>query len=133
MYGRRHPPLLFLPPTAPDACIMRGGFACQRPPAQSPRAQRRGKNDQAGSRDPNIQAGCRKRRPSRDRCRRHDGPRSPRTWPPEGAHRGLPRQYTVDLIPKIKLELVLADDLVEKAVQTIVAAARTGKIGDGKI
>jgi nitrogen regulatory protein P-II 1 len=43
------------------------------------------------------------------------------------------REYTVDLIPKIKLELVLADDLVEKAVGTIVAAARTGKIGDGKI
>lgn len=43
------------------------------------------------------------------------------------------REYTVDLIPKLKLELVLADDLVEKAVQTIVAAARTGKIGDGKI
>jgi nitrogen regulatory protein P-II 1 len=43
------------------------------------------------------------------------------------------REYTVDLIPKIKLELVLADELVEKAVQTIVAAARTGKIGDGKI
>jgi nitrogen regulatory protein P-II 1 len=43
------------------------------------------------------------------------------------------REYTVDLIPKIKLELVLSDDLVEKAVQTIVAAARTGKIGDGKI
>ncbi|HXO44096.1 MAG TPA: P-II family nitrogen regulator [Candidatus Cybelea sp.] len=43
------------------------------------------------------------------------------------------REYTVDLIPKIKIELVLADDLVEKAVQTIVAAARTGKIGDGKI
>lgn len=43
------------------------------------------------------------------------------------------REYTVDLIPKIKLELVLVDDLVEKAVQTIVSAARTGKIGDGKI
>jgi nitrogen regulatory protein P-II 1 len=43
------------------------------------------------------------------------------------------REYTVDLIPKIKIELVLADDLVEKAVQTIVTAARTGKIGDGKI
>ncbi|HXU22149.1 MAG TPA: P-II family nitrogen regulator [Verrucomicrobiae bacterium] len=43
------------------------------------------------------------------------------------------REYTVDLIPKIKLELVLPDDLVEKTVQTIVAAARTGKIGDGKI
>ena len=43
------------------------------------------------------------------------------------------REYTVDLIPKIKIEMVLADDMVEKAVQTIVTAARTGKIGDGKI
>src|SRR6202161_4890509 len=43
------------------------------------------------------------------------------------------REYTVDLIPKIKIELVLADDLVEKAVQTIVTAARTGKIGDRQI
>jgi nitrogen regulatory protein P-II 1 len=43
------------------------------------------------------------------------------------------REYTVDLIPKIKLELVLGDDLVEKVVQAIITAARTGKIGDGKI
>jgi nitrogen regulatory protein P-II 1 len=43
------------------------------------------------------------------------------------------REYTVDLIPKIKLEVVLADGLVEKAVQAITGAARTGKIGDGKI
>jgi len=43
------------------------------------------------------------------------------------------REYTVDLIPKIKIEMVLADELTEKAVQAIVAAARTGKIGDGKI
>ena len=43
------------------------------------------------------------------------------------------REYTVDLIPKIKLELVLADDMVEKVVQAITSAARTGKIGDGKI
>jgi nitrogen regulatory protein P-II 1 len=43
------------------------------------------------------------------------------------------REYTVDLIPKIKLELVLADNMVEKVVQAITAAARTGKIGDGKI
>jgi nitrogen regulatory protein P-II 1 len=43
------------------------------------------------------------------------------------------REYTVDLIPKIKLEMVLADDMVDKAVQAIVGAARTGKIGDGKI
>jgi nitrogen regulatory protein P-II 1 len=39
----------------------------------------------------------------------------------------------VDLIPKTKLELVLGDALVEKAVQAIMAASRTGKIGDGKI
>jgi nitrogen regulatory protein P-II 1 len=43
------------------------------------------------------------------------------------------REYTVDLIPKIKLEMVLPDNMVEKAVQAIVGAARTGKIGDGKI
>jgi nitrogen regulatory protein P-II 1 len=43
------------------------------------------------------------------------------------------REYTVDLLPKIKLEMVLVDDLAEKAIQAIVAAARTGKIGDGKI
>jgi nitrogen regulatory protein P-II 1 len=43
------------------------------------------------------------------------------------------REYSVDLIPKTKLEVVLADAMVEKAVQAIVSAARTGKIGDGKI
>src|SRR5271170_5050117 len=43
------------------------------------------------------------------------------------------REYTVDLIPKIKIELVLADGMVEKVVQAIATAARTGKIGDGKI
>jgi nitrogen regulatory protein P-II 1 len=43
------------------------------------------------------------------------------------------REYTVDLIPKIKLELVMPDNIVEKAVQAIVSSARTGKIGDGKI
>lgn len=43
------------------------------------------------------------------------------------------REYTVDLLPKIKLEMVLTDDMVEKAVQAIVVAARTGSIGDGKI
>jgi len=43
------------------------------------------------------------------------------------------REYSVDLIPKTKLELVLADALVDKAVQAILSAARTGKIGDGKI
>ncbi len=43
------------------------------------------------------------------------------------------REYTVDLIPKLKLEIVLADNMVEKSVQAIASAARTGKIGDGKI
>ncbi|HXX19783.1 MAG TPA: P-II family nitrogen regulator [Candidatus Acidoferrum sp.] len=43
------------------------------------------------------------------------------------------REYTVDLIPKIKLELVVGDERAEQIVQTIVTAARTGKIGDGKI
>ncbi len=43
------------------------------------------------------------------------------------------REYTVDLLPKIKLETVVADEAVEKAVSAIANAARTGKIGDGKI
>jgi nitrogen regulatory protein P-II 1 len=43
------------------------------------------------------------------------------------------REYTVDLIPKIKIEMVLADEMIEKVVRVIVTAARTGKIGDGKI
>jgi nitrogen regulatory protein P-II 1 len=43
------------------------------------------------------------------------------------------REYTVDLIPKVKLEIVVADEVVEKIVQAISSAARTGKIGDGKI
>ena len=43
------------------------------------------------------------------------------------------REYTVDLLPKIKLEIVVPDEIVEKVVQAIVGAARTGKIGDGKI
>lgn len=42
-------------------------------------------------------------------------------------------EYTVDLLPKIKLETVIPDELVDKAVQAIVTNARTGKIGDGKI
>ena len=44
------------------------------------------------------------------------------------------REYTVDLLPKVKLEVVLADEeLVERAVQTIISVTRTGRIGDGKI
>ena len=43
------------------------------------------------------------------------------------------REYTVDLLPKVKIELVVTDELKEKAVQAIIGAARTGRIGDGKI
>lgn len=43
------------------------------------------------------------------------------------------REYTVDLVPKIKIEMVLSDNLVDAAVDTIVQTAATGKIGDGKI
>ena len=42
-------------------------------------------------------------------------------------------EYTVDFLPKIKVELVITDQQVESAVATIVKAARTGKIGDGKV
>ena len=43
------------------------------------------------------------------------------------------REYAVDVLPKVKIETVLADHLVDKAVTAITSAARTGKIGDGKI
>ena len=42
-------------------------------------------------------------------------------------------EYTVDFLPKIKIEVVLVDGLVDSAVDAIVKAARTGKIGDGKV
>ena len=42
-------------------------------------------------------------------------------------------EYTVDFLPKIKIEVVLADSMVESAVDAIVKAAKTGKIGDGKV
>jgi nitrogen regulatory protein P-II 1 len=43
------------------------------------------------------------------------------------------REYTVDLLPKVKIELVLADDQVDAVVAAIIHTASTGKIGDGKI
>ena len=43
------------------------------------------------------------------------------------------REYAVDLLPKIKLELVVTDDVVEKAIQAIIGAALTGRIGGGQI
>ncbi len=42
-------------------------------------------------------------------------------------------EYVVDFLPKVKVEVVLADDMVEAAIEAIVSAARTDKIGDGKI
>ena len=42
-------------------------------------------------------------------------------------------EYTVDFLPKIKIEIVLADNLVAAAVEAIVKSAKTGKIGDGKV
>jgi nitrogen regulatory protein P-II 2 len=42
-------------------------------------------------------------------------------------------EYVVDFLPKVKIELVVTDDQCEQAIEAIVSAARTGKIGDGKI
>jgi nitrogen regulatory protein P-II 1 len=42
-------------------------------------------------------------------------------------------EYVVDFLPKVKIELVVADNMLDRCVETIVTAARTGKIGDGKI
>jgi nitrogen regulatory protein P-II 1 len=42
-------------------------------------------------------------------------------------------EYTLDFLPKVKIEVVVADDLLEKALEVIQGSARTGKIGDGKI
>ena len=42
-------------------------------------------------------------------------------------------EYVVDFLPKVKIEVVCTDDVVERAVEAIMAAARTGRIGDGKI
>ena len=46
-------------------------------------------------------------------------------------HRGS--EYSVDFLPKIKIEIILSDEKVNDAIDVIVEAARTGKIGDGKI
>jgi len=43
------------------------------------------------------------------------------------------KRYRVDLLPKIKLEIVVSDDAVDKVVQTIINESQTGSIGDGKI
>ena len=43
------------------------------------------------------------------------------------------REYTVDLVPKVKIEMVIAENLVDAAIEAIMRSASTGKIGDGKI
>ncbi len=42
-------------------------------------------------------------------------------------------EYVVDFLPKVKIEIVVSDDILEQAIEAIIKAARTGKIGDGKI
>ncbi|MBN2234276.1 MAG: P-II family nitrogen regulator [Opitutales bacterium] len=42
-------------------------------------------------------------------------------------------EYSVDFLPKVKIEIAVSDDLVKKTVETIVNSAKTGKIGDGKV
>ncbi len=42
-------------------------------------------------------------------------------------------EYVVDFLPKVKIEIVVADNMLEQALEAIIKAARTGKIGDGKI
>ncbi len=42
-------------------------------------------------------------------------------------------EYTVDFLPKVKVEVILVDELIDKAIDAIIKAAHTGKIGDGKI
>ena len=42
-------------------------------------------------------------------------------------------EYAVDFVPKLKIEVVVADDYLEEVIQAIVEAARTGKVGDGKL
>ena len=42
-------------------------------------------------------------------------------------------EYVIDFLPKVKIEIVVMDDMVEKVIEAIVAASQTGRIGDGKI
>ncbi|BDO42927.1 P-II family nitrogen regulator [Cellulomonas sp. NTE-D12] len=53
----------------------------------------------------------------------------------QGGHTEVYRgaEYQIDFVPKVRLEVVVSDDMVETVVDTLVAAARTGKIGDGKV
>src|SRR5581483_10846139 len=81
-----------------------------------------------------IQAGGSEGRLVGDRCCRHDRRRSQGLRAAEGPHRNLPGQrISTDFLPKIKLELVVADSVVDNAVSVVIKACKTGKIGDGKV
>jgi nitrogen regulatory protein P-II 1 len=70
----------------------------------------------------------------RPRCQRPDRHRG-KGFGRQKGHTELYRgaEYVVDFLPKVKIELVVADSMVDTALEAIVKAARTGKIGDGKI
>ncbi len=53
----------------------------------------------------------------------------------QGGHTEVYRgaEYQIDFVPKVRIEVVVTDDMVDSVLDTLVAAARTGKIGDGKI
>lgn len=53
----------------------------------------------------------------------------------QGGHTEVYRgaEYQIDFVPKVRLEVVVSDEMVDTVVDTLVAAARTGKIGDGKV
>jgi len=81
-----------------------------------------------------VQAERSQNGPERNRHPGHDRLRSEGFRAPERPHGNLSRsEYTVDFLPKIKIETVLPDTLVKQAVQAIITAAKTGKIGDGKV
>src|SRR5579863_9173402 len=100
------------------------------------RITRRARSDdeETGSHHSTFAIGCRQGRPARNRRRWDDhlgGARHGRQKGHTEVYRG--NEYTIDLLPKIKIETVLPDYLVDPAVQSFHKIARTGKIGDGKI
>ena len=76
------------------------------------------------SRTPSIRSGSRASRFSRPRA-------SGRQKGHTELYRGA--EYVVDFLPKVKIELIIEDEMVEKAVEAIRSSAHTGRIGDGKI
>ena len=63
----------------------------------------------------------------------HDSYRRAGPWPPERPYRRLSRKHSVTLLPKVQIEVVVADNVVEEVIQTVIKAARTGEIGDGRV